>query len=272
MWRNHKGSLCARREQNGGHKPFCLMPSNWAWAWLVSKSIEIRTLDGVEHVTWCAQAILSDAINWPGNMACIGNRGKEERNWIGEPLEHFNAIFIQFPVTRYGVSYLAEYKYVPPTFLVQYRHLYWSRLGLKLTDLHFNSSDSWNSTEAINICDILRLRVLLSKLKQSAKWRKNLQKGVFGIVASSKVASAVNDGGEVDPDVVDDNDKRRGSQGTNIDTAGKCHDRGFMACDRHLPWRWHGVAHAIKIGPEFRGENKGRTLINLNKARFNLHN
>ncbi|KAJ7480269.1 hypothetical protein B0H11DRAFT_1916012 [Mycena galericulata] len=41
----------------------------------------------------------------------------------------------------------------------------------------------------------------------------------------------------------------RGREGT----AGKCHDRGFMACDRHLPWRWHGVAHAIKIGPEFRG-------------------
>ncbi|KAJ7794447.1 hypothetical protein B0H14DRAFT_2621880 [Mycena olivaceomarginata] len=38
MWRNHEGSVSARREQNGRRKPFCLMPSNWAWARLVSKS------------------------------------------------------------------------------------------------------------------------------------------------------------------------------------------------------------------------------------------
>ncbi|KAJ7501843.1 hypothetical protein B0H11DRAFT_2275043 [Mycena galericulata] len=31
-------------------------------------------------------------------------------------------------------------------------------------------------------------------------------------------------------------------RGIATDTAGKSHGRGFMACDRHLPWRWHGVA------------------------------
>ncbi|KAJ7439188.1 hypothetical protein B0H11DRAFT_2254121 [Mycena galericulata] len=30
-------------------------------------------------------------------------------------------------------------------------------------------------------------------------------------------------------------------------TAGRSHGRGFMAWDRHLPWRWHGVAHTINF-------------------------